>query len=102
MKKLLVLIFGIMFSLSALAQTAQMQPPKKPQKVIIDMEVLEAVAQYLGSRPFNEVSKLLNAIQKSAKVYTEPKKEEPKKEEPKPAPAQVPQPPAQPTPQPGQ
>ena len=80
MKKL-VLLVSLIFATSIFAQA--MQPPQQPpQRMSLDVEIMNQVLKYLSTQPFNEVNGLIGQIQKDGKIL-EPKA---KKPAPKPEP----------------
>ena len=48
---------------------------KKNMKLNIDIETINQVLGYLGTRPYQEVYALIQAIQEAAKAKEEPKEE---------------------------
>jgi hypothetical protein len=49
------------------------------QSVEISVDLINKIANYLGSRPFNEVAELILNLQGEIQVYSNKIKEEPKK-----------------------
>lgn len=44
---------------------------KVPEKLVIKTEVIQAVVSYLATRPFQEVSQLIDSIHKNISEYKE-------------------------------
>ena len=54
------------------AQTAAITRRVKMEKVTLSTQLVNAILQYLGSRPYTEVFQVIEAIQKEAKAAAEP------------------------------
>lgn len=51
------------------------------QKFTVSGELLQAIVNYLSTKPFAEVVQLIQAVQKETSAQVQPQKEEEKKEE---------------------
>jgi hypothetical protein len=57
----------LLMAATATAEEKKVPPPVAP--ICIDPKLLEAVAQYLATRPYQEVVQLMQAIQAEAQKY---------------------------------
>jgi hypothetical protein len=55
-----------------LALTADNYTESEMEKLTLSTELVNAILQYLGSRPFVEVSNLINGIQQEAQAQAAP------------------------------
>ena len=47
------------------AQEAQVEEQAQPTEMVMSLELVQAIANYLGSRPYQEVAELIKGLQGS-------------------------------------
>lgn len=71
---------GIICTGTPLALTAENYTEKTMESVQLSTQLVNAILQYLGSRPFVEVANLINGIQKEAEAQAPKPSDEPQPE----------------------